>query len=127
MATKGHIPGGGIASNKHVETSVRTGSGSRSARPAGVAQIGTAVGDRVTNRPGSTGYKGEKMHGPADRNFQQTKFGNEVALNVGKGGPGAGRTIHASGSQATHGQTVSGNPPAKSTDILRQFGPDYHK
>jgi hypothetical protein len=31
------------------------------------------------------------------------------------------------GSQGVHGATNPGNAPAKNTDILRQFGPDYRK
>ena len=53
MAT-GHKPCGGIASRQHVETRVRTGSGSHSTRPAGVNMIGNVQGDHVTNK-GSTG------------------------------------------------------------------------
>src|SRR5262249_38503601 len=119
--------GGGYGSRPHVGKSVRTGSGSRSTRPAGTAQIGTAVGDHVTHRGDGTGYTGERLHNP-ERNFQPVKFGNEVALNVGKGGCGTGRTLYGqAGSQGTHGQPAPGNAPAKDRDILRDFGPDYRK
>src|SRR5262249_3665320 len=125
MATNrsGHRPGGGIASNKYVQPSIRTGSGSKSTRPAGVAQIGASQGNHITNKS-ETDYRGEKLHNP-ERNFQLVKFGNEVALNVKGGGCGTGRTIYATGSQDQHGQPAQGNPPAKNTDILSQFGPDY--
>jgi hypothetical protein len=124
----GHKPGGGIASRQHVQTPIRTGSGSKSTRPAGVSQIGYAVGDHSTHRPGSTGYRGEKLHGPAERNFQPVKFGNEVALNVGKGGCGTGRTLYGqAGTQGTHGATNPGNPRPQGRDILGAFGPDYRK
>jgi hypothetical protein len=124
---KGHKPGGGIASRVNVSPPVRTGSGGHSARPAGVSQLGYAVGDHSTHRPGSTGYRGEKLHNP-ERNFNPpVKFGNEVAGNVGKGGPGTGRTTYHCGTQSTHGPTAPGNPPAKNHDILRDFGPDYRK
>jgi hypothetical protein len=127
MAMKGHRPGGGIASKQHVQTPVRTGSGSHSTRPAGVAQIGTMYGDRATNRADSTGYTGERLHSPA-RDFQPGKFGNEVALNVGKGGPGKGRTLYGqSGQQGMHGSPAPGNPPAQGRDTLSEFGPDYRK
>ena len=39
-------------------------------------------------------------------------------------GPGAGREVMRSGGQGQHGAANPGNAPAKSTDILRQFGPD---
>jgi hypothetical protein len=67
-------------------------------------------GDHVTTYGGAgTGYKGEELHGPAARNFQPVPFGNEVALNVGKGGCGTGRTIYKTGSQDQHGD-VAGSP-----------------
>jgi hypothetical protein len=106
----------GISSKNVVHPSVRTGSGSKSTRPAGVSQFGYQVGDHTTNRPGSSGYRGEKLHGPAARNFQPAPFGNEVALNVGKGGPGTGRTLHGqSGSQGCHGQPAQGASGLPST------------
>jgi len=119
MAThrSGHKPGGGIASRQHVQTPVRTGSGSKSTRPAGVAQIGASQGNHITNKS-ETGYRGEKLHNP-ERNFQPVKFGNEVALNVGKGGCGTGRTIYSTGSQSQHGATNPGNPrPNTQRDAL---------
>jgi len=107
----GHRPGGGIHSKNVVQQPARTGGGSHNARPAGVSQIGYAIGDHTTNRPGSSGYRGEELHGPASRNAQFTLFGNEVALNVGRGGPGTGRTLHGqSGSQGCHGSVNPGSP-----------------
>jgi len=100
--------GGGYHSRPHVEKPVKTGSGSRGTHPGGVAQLGQHVGDHTTNRPGSSGYRGEPLHN--DRNFQPVKFGNELATNVGKGGPGAGRTLYGqSGQQGQHGP-VAGSP-----------------
>ena len=53
-----------------------------------------------------------------------TKLGNEVALNVGSGGPGAGRTLYGqSGTNAQHGP-VAGKPAPAGKDILNNFGPD---
>ena len=116
MAMKGHVPGGGAASNKITERPVRTGKGSMSTRPAGVGQIGSAQRDHVTALGGSaTNYRGEKLHNP-ERNFQPVKFGNEVALNVGKGGCGTGRTLYGqAGSQGTHGTPAQGGPPIANT------------
>jgi hypothetical protein len=73
------------------------------------------VGDHVTHRSEGIGYKGEKLHN--QRNFQPVKFGNEVALNVGKGGPGTGRTIHHCGSQSVHGP-VAGTPRPPGRGII---------
>jgi hypothetical protein len=116
MAMKGS-GGGGYGSRQHTEQSVRTGTGSKSARPAGVAQIGTSWGNHVTDRSETSRYSGERLHN--DRNFQPVKFGNEVALNVGKGGCGTGRTLYGqAGSQGTHGATNPGSPQPKGRGIL---------
>jgi hypothetical protein len=123
MRRSGTGSGGGLGMNKNVSPPVRTGTGAHNARPAGVAQLGYAVGDHATHSGKSTGYKGEALHGPASRNFQQTKFGNEVALNVGKGGPGTGRTVYHCGTQATQGP-VAGNPKPGGRDILGSYGPE---
>ena len=108
MRRSGTGSGGGIGMSKNVSPPVRTGVGSRSARPAGVAQIGQSQGSHVTAQSESR-YRGEPLHN--ERNFQPTKFGNEVALNIGRGGPGSGRTLYGqSGSQGMHGATNPGNP-----------------
>jgi hypothetical protein len=84
-------------------------------------------GTHTTNRRTESDYRGERLHNPA-KDFQPVPFGNEVALNVKGGGPGAGRTLHGqSGTQGCHGKPASGNAPAKNHDILRDFGPDYKK
>jgi hypothetical protein len=116
MAMKGHVPGGGIASNKNVEVRVRTGAGSREVRPGGTNASGSSYGSHVTNQS-DTGYRGPKFYG--DKSFQPVPFGNEVALNVGKGGCGTGRTVYASGSQGTQGATNPGSPrPNAQRDAL---------
>ena len=122
MRRSGIGSGGGHGSKNIVHKPVRTGAGSKSTSPGAVGQIGQSQGSHVTNKD-ETGYRGEIFHKPP--NFQPVKFGNEVALNVGKGGCGTGRTIYSTGSQDQHGQPAPGNPPAKNADILSQFGPDY--
>jgi hypothetical protein len=100
--------GGGYGSRPHVEKPIRTGSGSRGTHPGGVAQLGQHVGDKATHGDSKgSGYRGEPLHN--DRSFQPVKFGNEVALNVGKGGCGTGRTIYSTGTQSQHGD-VAGSP-----------------
>src|SRR5262249_7009194 len=92
----------GISSKNVVHTNVRTGTGSRGTRPAGVQMFGTMQGNHVTTHGGSaTDYRGERLHN--DKSFQPVKFGNEVALNVGKGGPGKGREVMPQGGQGCHG------------------------
>jgi hypothetical protein len=117
MATNrsGHRPGGGIASRVNVSPSVRTGKGSRGTHPGGVAQLGQRVGDKATHGKSSgSGYRGEPLH--QDRSFQPVPFGNSVALNVGKGGPGTGRNLYGqSGVQGCHGQPSQGEDGLPST------------
>jgi hypothetical protein len=106
MAMKGSR-GGGYHSRQHVEKSVRTGTGSHSTRPGGVGQLGQKQGSHVT-RHSDSDYRGERLHNPS-KNFQPVKFGNEVALNVGRGGCGTGRTLYGqAGSQGTHGSVNPG-------------------
>jgi hypothetical protein len=107
MRRSGVGSGGGHGSKNVVHKPVRTGSGSKSTNPGGVGQIGQSQGTHVT-RHGESDYRGEIFHKPP--NFQPVKFGNEVALNVGKGGPGTGRTTYASGSQDCHGTPAQGSP-----------------
>jgi hypothetical protein len=115
MAMKRHQPGGGIASRVNVRPSVRTGSGSHSTNPGYVSQLGNKVGSHT--RQGDTGYRGEAFHD--GRDFQPVKFGNELAMNVGKGGPGTGRDVSHCGSQGTHGAVASGSPrPNMQRDAL---------
>jgi hypothetical protein len=84
--------------------------------------FGQMQGLHTTNRRTESSYRGEPLHN--DRSFQPVKFGNEVALNVGKGGPGTGRTIYKTGSQGTQGTTSAGNPRPQGRDILSSFGPE---
>jgi|SRR6516225_3414805 len=114
VSTSGNQKGGGYGSRQHVEKSIRTGTGSRGTHPGAVAQLGQHTGDHTTNRPGSSGYRGEPLHN--DRSFQPVKFGNELATNVGRGGPGAGRTLYGqAGQQGCHGQPAQGASGLSST------------
>jgi hypothetical protein len=124
MAMKGHIPAGGLKSRNVVEPRIRTGSGSREVRPSAAGQIGESQGSHVT-RQGDTGYRGEVLYG--GRGMNPVPYGNQVALNVGPGGCGTGRTLYGqAGSQGTHGP-VAGAPKPQGRPILSEYGPDYHK
>jgi hypothetical protein len=57
------------------------------------------------------------------RGMNPTPYGNAVALNVGKGGPGTGRDVHHCGSQGVHGG-VAGSPKPQGRPILSQYGPE---
>jgi hypothetical protein len=52
------------------------------------------------------GIRPDPYKGPS---VNPTRYGNEVALNVGKGGPGTGREVFKAGSQ--HGLTTRANSP----------------
>jgi hypothetical protein len=97
---------------------VRTGSGSRAIREPAVAQIGGSYGNHTTNQ-GSTGWRPGSIYGA--RGYNPAMYGNEVALNVGKGGPGTGRTTHHCGSQSTHGP-VAGSPRPPARGIINNEG-----
>jgi len=99
---------------EYVSIPVRTGSGSRGTDPGGVGQLGNKVGSHVRGQS-DTGYRGEPLH--SGGSFQPVPFGNQVALNVGRGGPGTGRDVHACGSQGAHG-SVAGTSRPQGRDIL---------
>jgi hypothetical protein len=82
--------GGGLTSNKFVNVGVRTGQPSKATSPAAASQIGP-----------STPFKKERVDsGMGERH--SVELGNECALRVGKGSPGADRDVHKSGSQGRH-------------------------
>jgi hypothetical protein len=84
--------GGGITMNKNVKGPVKMGKPAQSVRPSEAAMIGT---QRITTTgPMQTQGEGRPISVP---------LGNAKALDVGKGGPGAGRTVHGCGSQGRHG------------------------
>jgi hypothetical protein len=114
VSTSGNQKGGGYGSRQHVEKPVRSGAGSRSARPAGVAQIGVSWGSHVTDRSETSRYSGERLHN--DRSFQPTPFGNEIAART-QCGPGGSREVMPAGGQGTHG-SVAGERPAPARRIL---------
>jgi hypothetical protein len=116
---RGGNAGGGIASNKNVNVGVRKGGPATGVRPGAVSQWGSAIGNKATDA-GKLTYRGEKY---ATATPISVPLGNEVALNVKGGGPGAGREVTRSGSQGVHGP-VAGTSKPQGREILREFGPD---
>ena len=108
-------PGGGYGSRQHVTTKVRTGAPRQHIQKAGVAQLGSMVGDHATDK-GATGYKGVGLIGP--KHPISAPLGNEVAQAT-VCGPGGSRTIHAHGSQ----QSGRVQPLQSTKDTLAEFGP----
>ena len=83
------LTGGGIKSNKAVRVGTIGGSVKLSKiDPGAVSRIGHQ--QFAEPKPLATAAKAP------------VRMGNDLAKNVGKGGPGSGRKIHASGSQGRH-------------------------
>jgi hypothetical protein len=97
--------GGGIRSNKNVSPSVRYGQARKEKRVAAVSQIGSSLGNHVTDRRQVVNPI-ERVEG---RQGISVPLGNEVAKNVGKGGCGTSRVLYGqSGSQGQHGPSAPG-------------------
>jgi hypothetical protein len=116
------ISGGGITSNKLVRPGVKAGPANTNVvSPRGVSQYGYATGSRIS-RTGS--YTTENTSLPViERKAGESVLGHVKALDVGKGGPGTGRTIYKSGYQSLHGAPVQGSTPTP-RDTLAEFGPE---
>jgi hypothetical protein len=118
----GNIPAGGIGSKVVRREGTRDGSKPTGVNPGAVAQFGAAIGNHATQSGNRLPYKGEEY---VTKTPIGVPLGNELAKNVGKGGPGTGREVFACGSQGTNSPTRS--PIATGRDILRDFGPDSKK
>jgi hypothetical protein len=117
--------GGGIQSNKLKRVPVKAGKPSTNkVSPAAAAQLGAHLSDHITER-------GKVLRNPADRlltgTMPQVPSGNDLARNVGRGGPGAGRNIYRTGTQCLHGKPVQGSPNTARRDILSEFGPERRR
>jgi hypothetical protein len=117
--------GGGIGSRVNVEKPVRVGDRAKVVNPRSVSQIGQSLGNKATDsggktvrNPTETFYGGrEPAGGPGG-----VELGNSRALNVGGGGPGAGREVMRSGSQCTTGPVNPGVPnPGANKPIFPGF------
>src|SRR5262249_48068653 len=108
------LSGGGITSNKLVHPNIRTGQPYKASSPASASQLGQSVS-----------FKREQVD--VGRAYTGAPLGNQVALNVGAGGAGTGRTVHHCGSQGTHGPVNPGHSTPAGRDILSEFGPEKSK
>jgi len=101
--------GGGLNTRQHVKPTVRGGPpNTKIVSVSAAGSIGRSKGDHSTEGGGKTVAR------PKDPLIQGTRSqvpsGNAVALNVGKGGPGAGRVLHGqAGSQSQHGPANQGS------------------
>jgi hypothetical protein len=80
----------------------------KAVREQRVGQIGTAMGDHVTNKD-STGYRPGPLYRGAGYNAPYGITDPVKAVGVGGGRVNYGQ----SGSQGCHGQPASGNPPPR--------------
>jgi hypothetical protein len=95
----GNIPGGGIGSKVVRREGTRDGSPGIGVGPGWTSQLGSAIGNHSTEQGRNLKYQGEAMRLPRGPAGSQQPLGNELAKNVGKGGPGVGREVMRCGSQ----------------------------
>jgi hypothetical protein len=110
MAKQTNKPAGGIGSKVNVSVPQRLGQKATGINPGGPAQLGSAVGNKVTDGR-TTNYRGDPWTDGRVPAGGAQRLGNQVATNVGKGGPGTGRTVMGGGSQGQYGAAAPGNPP----------------
>ena len=109
----------GIKSNKNVRPGVKTGMPSRAMSPKGTSQIGSQIGSHAmtTGKNLTKGVEPTRGALKPPGSPGTIPLGNAVALNVGAGGPGRGRTTAVSGSQGCHGEVAgSARPVGRSFD-----------
>jgi hypothetical protein len=87
--------GGGITSNKLRQVGIKAGPRRTNViSPSAVADVGAAISYKRLPLIKSTA--------------PQVPLGNDLATNVGRGAPGAGRTIYPCGYQDQHGAVAKG-------------------
>jgi hypothetical protein len=90
--------GTGGGSNKQVNVGVKAGPARTNiVSPTSASQLGQSVAFKRDPLPIGTGA--------------QVPLGNQLATNVGKGGPGTGRTVMPCGFQSLHGPVNKGESP----------------
>ena len=104
MTKKHGNGGGGIGTRQHVKTPIKSGPpNTKVISHSAAANIGLAKGNHTERGT---------VQRPADplvqRKAPQVASGNQKALDVGRGGPGAGRNVMSSGSQGQHGAANPG-------------------
>jgi hypothetical protein len=87
----------GIQGKNVVSKPVRTGVGARGVNTKFVSRVGQSMGNKATEKSDTIPYVREEVYGGGS--FRPVPLGNALVNNVGKGGPGKGRQVFASGSQ----------------------------
>src|SRR5262245_3044951 len=110
--------GGGIGSRATAKvTTYHQGYPSQRVNPGGADQLGQSMGNKTMDSNRMLPNPGTPLYGASLVNH---RLGNEVALNVGGGGPGTGRVVSRTGGQGQHGP-VAGQPKPQGPDILREY------
>ena len=120
--TMGNKVAGGIGSRVVNPQGVRNGTPARGINPAAVAQLGGVYGNHSTDHSKVLPYRGEDYLVGKTPAGGAVPLGNQIATNIGKGGPGTGREVFRCGSQGSPGPVRS--PIATGRDTLAEFGPD---
>ena len=111
---KSSSAGGGINSNKLVRPPVRDGKPAMGVRPGYVDTLGNMRGNHATEvgRALNNTTPMQTVKPPIS-----VPLGNELATNVGAGGPGTGRKVMATGTQGQYGKSDPGNRPTGKVDV----------
>ena len=121
------LSGGGITSNKLVREGVRGGSPNLTAySPRGVSQLGISQGSTLSKTGAFTTQNSAlPLSDGQRRDF--VPLGNQLATNVGGGGPGTGRTLYGQGgTQQMHGAHGAGLV-ASAQGFLEPIRPRGHR
>ena len=115
------VSGGGISSRVVKQVDIKSGSPNLTAySPRGVSQIGAAQGSRL-DRAGSFTTRNSALPYSDGQRKDFVPLGNALTNNVGRGGPGSGRTLYGQGgTQQQHGP-ATGPAPVQGRDIFREF------
>jgi hypothetical protein len=100
MANK-YNGGGGEGMRQHVKTPIITGQPAHGVNPGAVSYLGNKVGNHATEGGTVANPNYTPMYGQPPVQAG-APLGNEVALNVQRGGPGTGRVTRGSGSQGQY-------------------------
>ena len=87
-----------------------------------VSQLGQSIGTHVTGAGGREVTRpNQPLYAPTPA---ATELGNKCCLDVGRGGPGVGRTVYPTGSQGQQGPVNPGMPvqAPRSGDVMTRKG-----
>jgi hypothetical protein len=114
-AVQGNQSGSGGGAKSRAVTPVGGSDLTRKVSVNQVSQLGQSVGTHVTGAGGREVQRpNQPLYAPAKA---AVELGNKCCLDIGRGGPGVGRTVYRSGSQDQYGP-VAGTPAPQGRDIL---------